>query len=391
MRNNKIIFCGFIGTVLLGGAASAATIQIASKDYVDRRESAVLSRVSQTYATSEDVDNVSQQVTNLSDTINNEDTGLAAQIANAVSVAGAAQTAATDAKETADTVNTNLALKENVVNKVQTIEDNTTTYPSSAAVYDALAAKADTGSLAAVATTGSYDDLTDKPVIPAAITVDATLSADSENPVQNKVINAALATKADTTTVDELQTAVGVLETVVGDEEAGLVADVATASDAAGSAQSAVSALESVVNNAETGLATRASQTDLNALSQRVTTNETNIGTMDALTTTAKNLVGAINEVKTKTEGLPTEGNFEQISQQVGSLQVEVNNKADKATSLSGYGIEDAYTKTETDNRITYLAIPRPDGACTAASGLCVLSVTPDGTLKWENVTAPAQ
>lgn len=52
-------------------------------------------------------------------------------------------------------------------------------------------------SLATVATSGSYSDLTDKPTIPASSTVDSELSSTSVNPVQNKVINAALNNKAD--------------------------------------------------------------------------------------------------------------------------------------------------------------------------------------------------
>lgn len=48
--------------------------------------------------------------------------------------------------------------------------------------------------LATVATSGSYNDLTDKP---ASSTVDSELSSTSTNPVQNKVINAALNSKAD--------------------------------------------------------------------------------------------------------------------------------------------------------------------------------------------------
>lgn len=42
--------------------------------------------------------------------------------------------------------------------------------------------------LATVATTGSYNDLTNKPTIPTAITIDSALSTTSTNPVQNKVI-----------------------------------------------------------------------------------------------------------------------------------------------------------------------------------------------------------
>lgn len=51
--------------------------------------------------------------------------------------------------------------------------------------------------LADVAKSGSYNDLADKPTIPASATVDSELSSTSVNPVQNKVINAALNSKAD--------------------------------------------------------------------------------------------------------------------------------------------------------------------------------------------------
>lgn len=42
--------------------------------------------------------------------------------------------------------------------------------------------------VAAVAISGDYDDLDNKPTIPAAITVDSQMDSTSENPVQNKVI-----------------------------------------------------------------------------------------------------------------------------------------------------------------------------------------------------------
>lgn len=51
--------------------------------------------------------------------------------------------------------------------------------------------------LASVAKSGSYNDLKDKPTIPTSSTVDSELSSTSVNPVQNKVINAALNNKAD--------------------------------------------------------------------------------------------------------------------------------------------------------------------------------------------------
>ncbi len=71
----------------------------------------------------------------------------------------------------------------------------------------ALAAKVDSTDLAEVAKTGSYNDLTNKPTIPTAITVDAALSSTSTNPVQNKVINTALAAKQNASTAVEVASA----------------------------------------------------------------------------------------------------------------------------------------------------------------------------------------
>ena len=50
--------------------------------------------------------------------------------------------------------------------------------------------------LKTVAFTGSYNDLSDKPTIPTAVTVDSAMSDTSTNPVQNKVIKAELDKKA---------------------------------------------------------------------------------------------------------------------------------------------------------------------------------------------------
>ena len=50
--------------------------------------------------------------------------------------------------------------------------------------------------LKTVAFTGSYNDLSDKPTIPTAVSVDSAMSTTSTNPVQNKVIKAELDKKA---------------------------------------------------------------------------------------------------------------------------------------------------------------------------------------------------
>ena len=52
---------------------------------------------------------------------------------------------------------------------------------------------------------------------------------------------------------------------------------------------------------------------------------------------------------------------------------------------------DDVYTKGEADSKIVELAVPQPPEDCTSESGLCVLSVTPEGTYAWVNVTAPIE
>ena len=60
-----------------------------------------------------------------------------------------------------------------------------------------LAEKVDAADLATVATSGSYNDLSDKPAIPPAVTIDSTITEDGANPVAGGAIYTALAGKAD--------------------------------------------------------------------------------------------------------------------------------------------------------------------------------------------------
>ena len=60
-----------------------------------------------------------------------------------------------------------------------------------------LAEKVDAADLATVATSGSYNDLTDKPTIPSPVTVDDTITEGGTNPVTGGAIYTALAGKAD--------------------------------------------------------------------------------------------------------------------------------------------------------------------------------------------------
>ena len=96
MKKSNIAFSGFMAAILFSAGAANAATQIASKQYVDNRETSILQTVSNTYETKENVTNLTEQVTQLGDTINNEDTGLAAKVDDAAA-------AAAEAKQTADT------------------------------------------------------------------------------------------------------------------------------------------------------------------------------------------------------------------------------------------------------------------------------------------------
>ena len=71
-------------------------------------------------------------------------------------------------------------------------------------IEEKLDLKANSADLATVAKSGSYNDLTNKPVIPEGAVVDEALSDTSENPVQNKVVNDAIGKKQDT--ISDLET-----------------------------------------------------------------------------------------------------------------------------------------------------------------------------------------
>jgi len=211
-----------------------------------------------------------------------------------------------------------------------------------------IAAKPDAASLATVATTGSYNDLKDAP---APIVVDATLSAESTNPVQNKVINAALADKASTQDVSDIAEDVTILEYLVNNEDTGLSAQVADIVTAVETAQSGVDSLTQTVGNAEGGLVKDV--TDLQ-------------GDMSG----KQDVASRENTITDDDTKYPSSG----------AVYDALATKAD---------VDATYTKEETDNQITTLAIPRPSDECMAASGLCVLSVTSSGDFAWVNVAYP--
>lgn len=105
----------------------------------------------------------------------------------------------------------------------------------------------------------------------------------------------------------------------------------------------------------------------------------------DGAVTTNKIADGAVTEGKLSTE-LAGKVNNAQTSEQVSAAIADaIKDKANKATTLEGYGITDAMTETE----VKGYAVPKPSTECTAESGRCVLSVDTAGLPYWMDVTKP--
>ncbi len=93
--------------------------------------------------------------------------------------------------------------------------------------------------------------------------------------------------------------------------------------------------LENYVTSDE--LAGKADQSALDNLTGRVSANEAGISELNAtmgsgeLTTTDKTVLGAINELKSKTDGMATDGNFEEMNNKITEMEGKLDGKQDVA------------------------------------------------------------
>ena len=93
--------------------------------------------------------------------------------------------------------------------------------------------------------------------------------------------------------------------------------------------------LENYVTSDE--LAGKADQSALDNLTGRVSANEAGISELNTtmgsgeLTTTDKTVLGAINELKSKTDGMATDGNFEEMNNKITEMEGKLDDKQDVA------------------------------------------------------------
>ena len=231
---------------------------------------------------SEEIEQFKDDVAGLKATVGDENSGLVKDVndlSGAVTaldgemdtvsqLAGSAASTATGAAESAAQALAGLADKEDKSNKKTTLTNSDTDYPSTSAVTTALAGKA------------NVDDI---PTTVAELT-------DASNYVTTTGLDSAI-------------------DSAIAEKD--------------------------FVTNAD--LAGKADVSDVEALGQRVTAAETDIGEINAtmgsgeLTTSDKTVLGAINELKSKTDGMATDGNFEEMNEKITAMESQLKDKQDVA------------------------------------------------------------
>ena len=415
MKIKNIAFSGFMAAIMLSAGATAANakIEIASKQYVDNKEST------------------------LNTNINNLNTA----------IQGKADTTALDAYLKTDTAETTYAKKSDVTEVTTTANEAKNAADAAKSAADAAAATANANKTAiGDAESGLTNDVADAKAAAAA--------------ADTKAAGAATAAETAKSAADAAKNVADANKTAIGDAESGLTKDVADAKAAATAAQ---------------GTADQ-NKTDLTTLTGRVSANETSISGINdkvgegELATDAKTIVGAINEINNDVYRKVQTYTKAEVNTEIGKIQAGnvdlkgyikettyeegMAKKADKltvdaakagniatvdakgqyqvsdkkltdftsmadvtgaiTTSLTTGDIknaldakadtttvntelakkansDDVYDKKAVDDKFD-TTIPKPEGTCAAESGRCVLSVdAASKNMMWMDVTTPLE
>ena len=226
----------------------------------------------------------------------------------------------------------------------------------------------------------------------SAAAATAAVTAALEN--EDGAIKTALATKADASTVADVKTTADAAATkteltnglALKEDTSNKTGNITTDNQNSASLFPTIGAVTAWTNQKIAGLKDTGLPVNPNNIADG-----TIVGSKlsDGAVITEKIADNAVTEDKLSEE-LATKVNNAQTSEQVSAaIAKEIQGKADKATTLAGYGIEDAMTKGE----IKAYAIPKPEGTCANSVNRCVLSVdTTDEQnpkMVWMDITSP--
>lgn len=321
MKIKNIAFSGFMAAIMLSTGAAMAAPQIASKAYVDTKSASVAAAA---------VDSALQDNGAIKSALDAK--ADASTVAEVKTTADTAKTTADEAKATADANKSAIENEQTGLAATKKVADDAA---AAAAAADTKAGNAQTAAEAAQATADAA----------------ATKTALSEG----------LALKEDT---------------------ANKTGSITAENQSSASAFPTVGAITEWTNKkiaalSESGLPVNPDNISDSSIDGAKLAN--------GAVTTEKIANGAVTEDKLSTE-LAGKVNNAQTSEQVSAAIADaIKDKADKATTLEGYGITDAMTETE----VKGYAVPKPSTECTAESGRCVLSVDTAGLPYWMDVTKP--
>ena len=281
--------------VLAGKQDVANLVQVVSEaDTTKYPSGAAVYKELETKANASELDTLEQTVGQLDSTINAEGTGLADRIDAANTAASAAQTAAEEAAQTAAGLEASLALKQDVsAREATTITNDETKYPSSAAVTAALAAKADKSVVDDLQTTVSGEDGTG-----GLVQQISELTENVTNVTQN-VTNITEQVSEITNPDTGVQSQITNITNIIGNDESGLVADVADAKAAAEKASQDVAGKQDALTAEQ-----------LNAVNSGITAEKVSVydgyadtiaGKQDALGYTAENAANKTDDMTADT------------------------------------------------------------------------------------------
>ena len=229
--------------------------------------------------------------------------------------------------------------------------------------------------LATVATTGSYNDLTDTPDIPEGVTVDASLSEASTNPVQNKVIKAELDNinnrldeKQDILTTPQQQAV-----------NSGITADKVATYDGYATAKEDVSNKitgTTMDTNPETASGTKyTSEKTVASAIKNATSGMLTSADLEDYATTSYVDSGLANKLNTST-----------YDSEVG--EVTATNMGTTATTVVT-AIKEVAQEAADAQTTADAAIPKPSGSCSDGTSKCVLTF--NGSIyEWEPIARNA-
>ena len=279
---------------------------------------------------------------------------------------------------------TNLATKEELADKADVSALGA--YATTESMNEALANKADVSALNAKADKSELTNLATKDELGQKADASALVGKEDTS---NKVVSA----EFDGAVADDSKypTVKAVADQLAKKQEAG---DYALKSD-----------LDNVVTEEDLGnyatkdeLSGYASKSELEGkadaetvttLESRVSANEAGISGLNTkvgsgeLTTTSKEVIGAINELKTKTDGMATDGNFEEMNQKITQME----QKVDGAVS----SIEGKAEKTYVDEQLATKANEAELGALAKKEQVKDADVAADAAISRTKLAADVQ